>query len=76
MAAVFVESALELYEGDDDVNGDGKLSRAELLSGRKHGWMHIWRRHWESVVLLAVVSAVKLAFCTWCEIVVRGKGWP
>ena len=60
MIAVFIDSADDLYDGDTE------------RRTAKHGWLHIWKHHRESVLLFALVSLVKLAFCTWCELVVRG----
>lgn len=61
MMAVAVEAVGDLYHGDPHMGRD------------KHGLQHIWRRHFEAVCTLAVLSATKFAFCLWCELVVRGR---
>ena len=61
MIAVAVEALGDLYAGDPQHGRD------------KHGLQHIWRRHFEAVCTLALLSVTKFFFCIWCELVVRGR---
>ena len=75
MVAVLAESANLLIEADHDYDSS-KHGWLHMSSHdvHKHGWLHIYRRHLESVLLLLLVSLIKLAFCTWCELAIRGRG--
>ena len=68
MVAVFCESAAMLYAGD--LPSPGESLRRHEREG--HGIRHIWRQHWETVLMYTMLSLAKLCFCTWCELVVRG----
>jgi len=61
MAAVAAEAISVLHFGD---KGEWR---------ERHGMGHVWRHHWEMVSTLALLSVTKLAFCTWCEVVVHGR---
>ena len=67
MALVVFESAMMLRARDHEQCGTLSHDR------HHHGLLHIWRHHWESVALLAAVSAVKFGFCVYCEVLVRGR---
>lgn len=69
MVAVFSRSIDLLLEADQDLTKNGCLHPHDV---HKHGLKHIWHDHWQSVALLALVSAIKFAFCFWCELAVRG----
>ena len=70
MTVVCAQSVDLLLEADRDYNKHGCIEGHDV---HKHGWHHIWRSHWQSVALLALVSLVKFAFCTWCELALRGR---
>ena len=70
MVAVFTRSVDLLLDADQDITKSGCLHPHDV---HKHGLKHLWHSHWESVALLFLVSAVKFAFCYWCELVVRGQ---
>ena len=54
MVAVFSRSIDLLLEADQDLTKNGCLHPHDV---HKHGLKHIWHDHWQSVALLALVSA-------------------